>query len=112
MPALSVAALSDQLLLRRTAPGDYAVLVEAGEHGRLTVGRIMRVNRASGRTAYFWTITGPAAPEAQVGLVGEEDDLDAAKAAFRRAFDSLLYWAALKKDGELPWHVGAERVGG
>ena len=105
-------ALADQLLARKTAENDFSIIVEAGEHGRLTVGRIMLVARASGRVAWFWTITGPAEPDAGVALVGEAEDLDGAKAALRQAFDRLLHWASMARDGELGWHVGAERVGG
>lgn len=112
MPLLRIPvdAFADQLLARRIASDDYSVAVEAGEHGRLSVGRIMRVARSSGRTAWFWTITGPAAPDAGVGLAGEEADLDAAKAALRAAFDRLLHWAADRKGGLLAWHGGSERV--
>jgi hypothetical protein len=109
---ISIDAISDQLLARKTAEGDYTIIVEAGEHGRLTVGRIMMVARASGRGAWFWTITGPAAPEAGVGLAGEADDLDGAKAALRAAFDRILKRASMVQNCELGWHVGAERVGG
>ena len=109
---ISIDAISDQLLARKTTEGDYTIIVEAGEHGRLTVGRIMLVARSSGRVAWFWTITGPAAPDAGVGLAGEADNLDAAKAALRSAFDRILYWASMAKNGELGWHVGAERVRG
>jgi len=114
MPLLTVQidAIAEQLLARKTAENDFTISVEAGEHGRLTVGRIMLVARSSGRVAWFWTITGPAAPEAGIGLVGEADDLDGAKAALRAAFDRLLHWAAMARDGELGWHVGAERIGG
>jgi hypothetical protein len=58
---IPVDELADQLLARCTAVDDYDVSVEAGEHGRLMVGRIMLVARASGRTTWFWTVTGPAA---------------------------------------------------
>ena len=75
MPLLTIPidALSEQLLARRTAVDDYTVAVEAGEHGRLTVRRIRLVARSSGRTAWFWTITGTAAPDVGVGLVGEAE---------------------------------------
>jgi hypothetical protein len=108
MPLLTVAidSLSDDLLARKTADDDYTISIDAGAHGRLTVGRIMRVARASGRVAFFWTITGPAAPEAGIGLVGEADNLEDAKAALRQAFDRVLHWAAMRKDGELAWHGG------
>jgi hypothetical protein len=114
MPLLpiSIDAISDHLLARKTAENDFTIIVEAGEHGRLTVGRIMLVARASGRAAWFWTITGPAAPGAGVGLAGEADDLDGAKSALRSAFDRLLHWASMARDGELGWHIGADRVGG
>ena len=105
-------ALAEQLLLRRRGEDDYAVEVEAGEHGRLTVGRVMRVARATGRTCWFWTITGPAAPDAGYATAGEAEDLDAAKADFRRAFDRLLYWAGMVREGELPWNTPAQRVSG
>lgn len=109
---IPIDALSEQLLLRRIAENDYAVEVEAGEHGRLAAGRIMRVSRATGRTCWFWTITGPAAPDAGVALAGEAEDLESAKIDFRRAFDRLLYWAGMVREGELGWHVPAQRVGG
>jgi hypothetical protein len=50
MPLLiiQIDALSEQLLARRTAPDGYAVEVDAGEHGRLVAGRIMRMQRATG----------------------------------------------------------------
>lgn len=109
---IQIDALSGLLLLRRIAEADYSVEVEAGEHGRLAAGRIMRVSRASGRTCWFWTITGPAAPDAGIALAGEAEDLETAKVDFRAAFDRLLYWAAMSRDGELGWHVPAQRVGG
>lgn len=68
---IQIDALAEQLLLRRTGEHDNAVEIEGGEHGRLTAGRIMRVSRASGRTCWFWTITGPAAPDAGIALSGE-----------------------------------------
>jgi hypothetical protein len=113
MPLLLIPidSLSEQLLARRTGADDYSIHVEAGEHGRLPVGRIMRVARASGRTAFFWTVTGPAVPDAGIALAGEEADLDVAKVAFRQAFDRLLYWAAEHKSGLLPWH-GMDKVQG
>ena len=72
----------------------------------------MRVQRASGHTAWFWTVTGPAEPQAGVGLTGEADDLEAAKVEIRKAFDALLYWCAMRRDGEIRWHVPAERTTG
>jgi hypothetical protein len=91
---------------------DYGVLVEASEHVRLTVRRIMRVQGASGRTAWFWTVTGPAKPEAGIRLVWKADDLEAAKVEIRKAFDTLLYWCAMRRDGETRWNVPAERTAG
>ena len=107
MPLLTIPidALAEQLLARRTGSDDYSISVEAGEHGRLPVGRIMLVARASGRTAWIWTITGPATPDAGIELAGEAEDLEAAKAALRGAFDRLLYWSSMAKDGELRWHT-------
>lgn len=100
MPLLIIpcAALSEAaLLLRRIAQDDYSVDVAASERSLLIVGRIMRVARSSVRTAWFWTITGPAAPHAGIALVGEADDLEAAKAALRQSFDRLLHWAAIDR---------------
>ena len=88
---ISIDALSGQLLLKTQGENDFGVHVDAGEHGRLVAGRIMLVQRSSGRVAWFWTITGPAQPDAKVGLVGEAEDIEAAKAEFRRAFDAILY---------------------
>lgn len=50
---ISIDAISDHLLARKTAENGFTIIVEAGEHGRLTVGRIMLVARASGRAAWF-----------------------------------------------------------
>ncbi len=71
----------------------------------------MRVNSSSGRSDYFWTVTDLTAPNARVGLDGEQGDLEAAKAAFRRATGALRQWAEMKKGSELAWWVGAERAG-
>jgi hypothetical protein len=111
MPLLAfpTAALAGPLLLRKQGSDDYGADLEVNGK-RLVVGRIMRVARSSGRVAWFWTVTGPAAGDAGIGLVGETEDLDTAKAAVRQAFDRLLHWADMAKDGELGWHVGAERV--
>ena len=110
--SIPIDALADQLLLKPQGSDDYGVLVEAGEHGRLTVGRIMRVSWASGRIAWFWTVTGPAEPDAKVGLAGEAEELEAAKVEIRKAFDALLYSCAMRRDGEIRWHVPAERTAG
>jgi hypothetical protein len=110
--AIPVDAFDEQLILRKQGSDDYGVDVVAGEHRRLVAGRILRVARASGRVAFFWSITGAAVPSARLGTSGEADDLDAAKVAFRHAFDEMLYWASAKGGGTLPWHVGAERLGG
>lgn len=107
-----IATIADQLLLRSIGEEDFNVMVEAGEHGRLAVGRIMRVARSSGRSPFLWTITGPAAPDSGVALDGEAESLDEAKAEFRAAFDRLLRWAAASRDGELRWHTEARRIAG
>jgi len=72
----------------------------------------MQVQRASGSTAWFWTVKGPAELEAGTGLAGEAEDLEAAKVEIRKAFDSLLYWCAMRQDGEVRWHVPAEKTAG
>ena len=102
---IPIDALTSQLLLRSQGDNDFGVHVEAGEHGRLAVGRIMQVSRASGRIAWFWTVTGPAEPDAKVGLVGEAEDLDAARVEFRKAFDAVLYWCASNRGGKIRWNV-------
>jgi hypothetical protein len=103
MLTLPTSALTRPLLLRRTAATDFTVEIDAGEHGRLTVGRIMRVARAAGRAAWFWTLTGPAAPGALVALSGEAATREEAMTAFRGAWESVLAWAAAG-DGRLRWH--------
>ena len=79
-------------------------------HHRLVVGRIMQVSRASGRIAWFWTVTGPAEPDAKAGFVGEAEDLDAAKAEFRKAFDAVLCWCSSERAGVVRWHGGSSRA--
>ena len=106
---IPIDALASQLLLRSQGDNDFGVHVEAGEHGRLAVGRIMRVSRASGRIAWFWTVTGPAEPDAGIGLVGEAEDLDTAKVELRKAFDAVLYWCASNRGGEIRWNVPVGR---
>jgi len=50
----------------------------------------MKVARSSGRLAYFWTITGPAAPDSGVSLSGEAESLPAAQTALREAWERIL----------------------
>lgn len=107
--SIQIDALASQLLLRSQGDNDFGVHVEADEHGRLAVGRIMRVSRASGRIAWFWTVTGPAEPDAGIGLVGEAEDLDTAKVEFRKAFDAVLYWCASNRGGKIRWNVPVGR---
>jgi hypothetical protein len=105
---IPVADLRRPLLLRRRdnpAGDDFAVEIDAGQHGRLVVGRIMSAARPGNATAFLWTVTGPAEPEAPVALSGDADDLPAARAAFRAAFDALLLWASMERQGELRWLV-------
>jgi hypothetical protein len=110
MRAFPVAALAGPLVLRRKdnpLAEDYSVHIDVEECGRLSVGRILQSQRPDLARVWLWTITGPAAPEAPVGLSGETESLDAAKAAFRDAFERLKRWAMMAKDGELPWLPGA-----
>lgn len=111
MPLLTitVADLAEELLARNTGADDYSIAIQAAGGRRLPVGRIMRVARASGRSAWFWTITGPAAPDAGIGLAGEASTLDDAKGDLRQAVDRLLYWASMARSGELRWHTDEER---
>jgi hypothetical protein len=80
-----------------------AVLLKAGDLSTLLVGRIMSVARPNNETAYFWTLKGPACPDAPVARDGDTRDLQTARAAFRTAFDSLLTWAVMARDGEVRW---------
>jgi hypothetical protein len=111
MPLLTVTAadLAEELLARRVGTEDYAIAIQVAGGRRLPVGRIMFVARASGRSAWFWTITGPTALDAGIGLAGEAETLDDAKGDLRQAFDRLLYWASMARSGELRWHVDDER---
>jgi hypothetical protein len=116
MPLLTIAAsaLKGPLLLRQHGgAADYSVEIAAAGQ-RLTVGRIMAVQRASGseRGGWLWTITGPAAPGSGIALSGEAGSVEEARRAFRATFDRLVAWSASTASGGLPWHVGAERVAG
>lgn len=51
-------------------------------------------------------ITGHTAPDTGIGLAGEAESLDEAKAAFHRLID----WAARAEDGDLPWQVRPGQV--
>ncbi len=53
---------------------------------------------------------GASAP--RIGLAGEAEDLEAAKVEFRKGFDALLYWCAMRRDGEVRWHIPAEKTAG
>lgn len=74
-------------------PDDYLVVCEG-----LTVGRIMKEQRASGRTTWMWTITGPIVANSN----GEADTQAAAQKAVRVIFDRWLE-AAVRGAG---WYVG------
>lgn len=97
---------NQELRLRRVDPADHlpdeadsarylAAADEDGEHGKPTVGRIIPVARASGRQACFWTIIGPAAPDAGIGLADEADGLEDLKTVFGGVFYQLLYRASM-----------------
>ena len=43
-------------------------------------------------------------------LVGEAEDLDAAKAEFRKAFDAVLYWCSSERGGVVRWQGGSSRA--
>lgn len=71
MLSIPATDLEGPLLPRQHGIGDdFTVAIDAGSHGRRAVGRIMRVQRATGsdRGAWFWSITGPAAPTAGIAL--------------------------------------------
>jgi hypothetical protein len=90
MPLLTIAAsaLKGPLLLRQHGgAADYSVEIAAAGQ-RLTVGRIMAVQRASGseRGGWLWTITGPAAPGSGIALSGEAGSVEEARRAFRATF--------------------------
>lgn len=107
---IAISDLDDQLLLRRTAPDDYVVEVAHTTKGRLPVGRIMRVMRASQRIAWSWSLVGPYAAEAKVTTIGEAADREEAKVALRAAYDTVLRWAAAERGGALVWHIGVDRA--
>lgn len=91
MPLLTItdADLQGPLLARQYDDADdFTIEIDAGEHGRRTVGRIMRVQRASGtdRGAWFWTMTGPTVPSAGVALFGDAGSLAEARQEFRGAW--------------------------
>jgi hypothetical protein len=113
MPLLTLpaAALAGPLQPRRIAPDDYAVEIDAAGQ-RLVVGRIMAAARAGGSTRWMWSVTGPAAPDAGIGLSGDAESRQEAQEAFRLAFDRVIAWAAVERPGGLPWHLPAQRVGG
>jgi hypothetical protein len=104
---IPVVELRGPLLLKRNPnpnADDYAVLLDAGEHGKLAVGRILLAARPGSATAYLWALTGPACPEPPVApACPDAPDLQTARAAFRTAFDSLLTWAVMARDGEVRW---------
>ena len=86
------------MTLRTMAPGDHAVEID-GE----TAGRIMRVARSSGRSAWLWSVTGPSMVTITSASSGEVETLAEAKREFRRAFDAWLA-DALSTGGETIWH--------
>jgi hypothetical protein len=71
----------------------------------------MAAARSGGSTRWLWTITGPAAPDAGIGLSGDAESLEEARGAFRSAWNALLSWAAAERAGGLGWHVPAKRAG-
>ena len=91
------------LRLRRTAAGDYSVVI-----GDLPAGRIMRKPVAGGSEVWLWTVTGPYLPPGLQPAAGDAQTLDEAKAAFRAKYDAWLQWA-LAQGCEAVWHTGAHR---
>jgi hypothetical protein len=79
---IPVSALAGPLLLRKQGPDGCSVEFDANGQ-RLVVGRIMAVSRGSMRQAWFWTITGSAAPGALVALSGDAESREEARAGFR-----------------------------
>ena len=106
MRAYPVAHLAGPLILRRRDNAhaeDFGVEIDVKEYGRLSVGRILQSRRPDLARVWLWSITGPAVPEAGLPIDGETESLDAAKVAFRDAFERLKRWAMMARDGELPW---------
>jgi hypothetical protein len=86
------------LHLARSGENDFRVMV-AGH----TAGRIFQTLRGSGKHVWFWTVTGPYLPDAQLNGSGDAEDLPVAKAAFRSTFDGWLAWA-LRQNALVLWH--------
>ncbi|WP_052026993.1 hypothetical protein [Rhodovulum sp. PH10] len=65
----------------KTLPDDYRVVL-----GTRTIGRIMKVQRAGGAVAWFWTfLIFPNSPADR----GDAESLDAAKVAFRARVETV-----------------------
>lgn len=81
--------MSDDLILRRTriggdaAPDDYAVIWDD-----LPIGRIHKTSAVGGRLAWSWSCFLPNVPQ-RSSHRGQASSLEAAKAAFRQAWDAL-----------------------
>ena len=90
--------LNRPLSLRVLAEGDYAVMIDG-----MTAGRILRTERAAGRLAWLWTVTGPYCGKAAVGTSGEAEYLAAARTSFRTSFDGWLAWANIQPR-PVAWH--------
>ena len=84
--------------LGRTATDDYRVTI-AGH----TAGRVFRMTKSASQHVWFWTVTGPYLPGAQLNGSGDTEDLSGAKAAFRSTFDAWLSWA-IRQNTPIIWH--------
>ena len=112
MLTVPIHALTGPLLLRRHGRAvDFGIFIQLGGR-RLSVGRIMAVQHATGsdRGSWLWTITGPAVPNSADSLSGDAGSLTEARTALREAFERLLKWASSTHSAAMPWHVGAERI--
>lgn len=81
MPALRLALRPTEIPTGTPLPDDYRVALD----GR-TIGRIMKVQRAGGAVAWFWSfLIFPNSPADR----GDAESLDAAKAAFRARVEAV-----------------------
>ena len=98
--------LAKDLRLIRIGPDEYAVVMQAGLNGQLTIGRIARIRwqRSSSKASWFWTITGPA-ERAGFELLSEATDLEVAKSEFSKTFSALIDWCDANRDGNILWTI-------
>ena len=86
------------MMLESVADGDSVMMIDG-----LRAGRITEQVVSEKPVTYIWTLTSPRTVLAGVASSGEEDTLDGAKAAMRKAFFMWLKWA-LKQEKRVVWY--------